>query len=194
MSLRHAILGFLSLKPLTGYDLKKAIDQSVRHFWTADQAQIYRALTQLEEDGLVRVERIHQTERPDRKVHHLTPQGGEELDRWLLLPLERAVTRDPFLIKLFFSARLTPEQRRALVAQELHAVEEQLGELAAVAKAFEPRVQAAPPEQVLGPVLTLANGLAMGRAYLAWLRQVAQAVEGKQTVSALWQKLMRDAG
>ena len=36
MSLKHAILGFLSLQPMTGYDLKKAFDQSVRHFWPAN--------------------------------------------------------------------------------------------------------------------------------------------------------------
>jgi len=40
MSLQHAILGFLNYKSLTGYDLKKIFDTSVRHFWAADQSQI----------------------------------------------------------------------------------------------------------------------------------------------------------
>ena len=39
MSLKHAILGFLSFKALSGYDLKKAFDNSVRHFWTANRAK-----------------------------------------------------------------------------------------------------------------------------------------------------------
>ncbi len=47
MSLKHAILGFLELSPFSGYDLKKAFDGSVQHFWPADQAQIYRTLNQL---------------------------------------------------------------------------------------------------------------------------------------------------
>ena len=38
MSLKHAILGFLSFAPLTGYDLKKAFDRSVQHFWPANQS------------------------------------------------------------------------------------------------------------------------------------------------------------
>ena len=33
MSLDHAILGFLSYEPMSGYDLKKLFDQSVAHFW-----------------------------------------------------------------------------------------------------------------------------------------------------------------
>ena len=53
MSLKHAILGFLSFKPLSGYDLKKAFDNSVRHFWPANQSQIYRTLSQMTDEGLV---------------------------------------------------------------------------------------------------------------------------------------------
>ena len=45
MSLGHAILGFLSRRPMTGYELKtRCFDQVASHFWTADQAQIYRTL------------------------------------------------------------------------------------------------------------------------------------------------------
>ena len=44
MSLEYAILGFLSYKPFSGYEMKKAFDNSVRHFWYADQSQIYRTL------------------------------------------------------------------------------------------------------------------------------------------------------
>jgi DNA-binding PadR family transcriptional regulator len=60
MSLKHAILGFLSIRPLSGYDLKKAIDGTVGHFWTADQAQIYRMLASLVGEELVEVTHIEQ--------------------------------------------------------------------------------------------------------------------------------------
>jgi PadR family transcriptional regulator AphA len=32
MSLKHAILGFINYRPLSGYDLKKIFDGSVRYF------------------------------------------------------------------------------------------------------------------------------------------------------------------
>ena len=65
MSLKYAILGFLSYKSFSGYDLKKAFDNSVRHFWSANQSQIYRTLAQLDEEGLVAKEVIEREERLD---------------------------------------------------------------------------------------------------------------------------------
>ena len=44
MSLRGAILGFLSFEPTSGYTLKQRFDGSVRSFWSATQSQIYREL------------------------------------------------------------------------------------------------------------------------------------------------------
>ncbi len=75
MSLDHAILGFLNYHPYTGYDLKKIFDTSIRHFWPADQSQIYRTLARLEENGWAVMERIPQEDRPDRKVYHITEAG-----------------------------------------------------------------------------------------------------------------------
>ena len=48
MSLNNGILGFLSMKPLSGYDIKKLFNMSAAFFWPADQAQIYRTLKSLE--------------------------------------------------------------------------------------------------------------------------------------------------
>ena len=83
MSLQHAILGFLNYNSLTGYDLKKILDTSVRHFWAADQSQIYRTLNRLSDRGLVEMEIINQSERPDRKVYSITKAGRDELRDYL---------------------------------------------------------------------------------------------------------------
>ena len=61
MSLPHVILGFLQYAPATGYDLKKTFDATVRHFWPADQSQIYRTLAQLVEQGRGEMEEIVQS-------------------------------------------------------------------------------------------------------------------------------------
>ncbi len=52
MSLETGILGFLSMKPLSGYDLKRLFNMSAAYFWPADQAQIYRTLKKLTDHGL----------------------------------------------------------------------------------------------------------------------------------------------
>ena len=66
MSLEFALLGFLSYHSNTGYDLKKIFDTSIRHFWPADQSQIYRILARLTSQGLAEMEKIPQEDRPDR--------------------------------------------------------------------------------------------------------------------------------
>ena len=84
MSLEYAILGFLNYRPLSGYDLKKVFDNSVRHFWPADQSQIYRTLAKLAEQGYVEQEIVRGLDRPDRKEYRITPAGQEALHTWLL--------------------------------------------------------------------------------------------------------------
>lgn len=189
MSLRHAILGFLSVRPLSGYDLKKAFDASVAHFWQADQAQIYRTLAGLADAGLVAAETIAQTERPDRKLHHLTGTGRAELEAWLRAPTAPTPRREPFLVKLFFASTAAPDALLPLVDAELAAAEAELATLRAVAAANTPGWQhgAAPP---LGPLLSLWNGLAVVRAHRDWLRAVrallaAEGAAAPRVVGAL---------
>ncbi|MEQ1569052.1 MAG: PadR family transcriptional regulator [Myxococcota bacterium] len=167
MSLRHAILGFLSVRPFTGYDLKKAFDTSIRHFWTADKAAIYRMLADLESDGLAASERVPQQTRPDRHLYHLTDAGRIELDRWLRVPLEPVTRREPFLLQLFFSDRLSPAERDEVVAAELAATEEQVGALSAVVALVQ-----GDPNQPLGPILTLHAGLVSLIGWRDWLRAI----------------------
>jgi DNA-binding PadR family transcriptional regulator len=166
MSLRHAVLGFLSVRPFTGYDLKKAFDHSVRHFWASDKAAIYRTLGELEGEGLTRSERVPGTTRPDRHVHHLTDAGAAELDRWLRTPIPPPLRREPFLLQLFFSERSPPEALDGLFAAELAAAEGDIAALRAVAASL-----LAGESEILpaGIVATLHAGLASHLAWRDWL-------------------------
>lgn len=108
MSLRGAILGFLSLEPTSGYTLKQRFDGSVRSFWSATQSQIYRELHALEREGLVEVEAVPGNGRPERKVYSLTRPGRAALERWLAEPLDALELRHPMLLKLVFAAHAAP--------------------------------------------------------------------------------------
>jgi DNA-binding PadR family transcriptional regulator len=107
VSLDHAILGFLSERPRSGYDLKvRCFDDLARALWSADQAQIYRTLDRLRREGLVASTRKRSAGRPDRIVYDTTPAGRAELTRWLSSsdPLPRV--RDAFLLRLLFASEL----------------------------------------------------------------------------------------
>jgi PadR family transcriptional regulator AphA len=108
MSLKHGILGLLNYGPMTGYDLDKAFKGSLNFFWQAQTSQIYRELNAMEKQGWISSETIIQTDKPNKKLFSLIPDGKEELHRWLTNnSIEEDIrVRDPFLVKLFFSGEI----------------------------------------------------------------------------------------
>ena len=173
MSLDYAILGFLSYSSLSGYDLKKVFDASVRHFWPADQSQIYRTLARLAEKGLAEQEVYRGVDRPDRKEYHITPAGREALRAWLLSPLLSQDVRIAALIQVFFAGQLTDEQVLALferLAAEARAALAAYDRLPPPAAADDAAM--GPPRERFFWQLTLDYGLASARLDVEWLEGV----------------------
>lgn len=111
VSLDHAILGFLSEHPRSGYDLKnRCFDEGLASLWPADQAQVYRTLDRLLRGGLVSVKRRRHAGRPDRKIYEITYAGGEALATWLTRPTALPPYRDPFLVQLHFGSALEDDR------------------------------------------------------------------------------------
>lgn len=115
MSLQHLILGVLKYGAVSGYDLNKAFQASVQHFWATDQSQIYRALYKLHDLGWVEVEAVEQDGAPDKKLYRLTDSGWAELRRWLAAPEPMPSLHEGWLGQLFFAAELDRAQIRALL-------------------------------------------------------------------------------
>ncbi len=113
MSLPHALLGLLTYRPATGYELKTAFNKSIHFFWNATLPQIYRTLKQMEEKGWLTVMVEHQDGKPSRKRYHVTEAGQGEHRRWLKEVPEIPEHREPMLIKVFFGNRLEPEDFRS---------------------------------------------------------------------------------
>ena len=180
MSLKHAILGFLSYLPLSGYDLKKAFDNSVQHFWPANQSQIYRTLAELEEQNMVTKEVIEREERLDMKIYHVTEAGRAELHAWLAKPLPEYSDREPFLIQVYFSGQLNHAETLHLFREKLRETEERL----AVYESVYQMIQNTPqrindPRAIFLSVLTLEAGYVNNRSIAAWLRSAIERIENK---------------
>jgi PadR family transcriptional regulator AphA len=126
MPLEHAILGFLSYQPMSGYDLKKLFDQSVAHFWSATSSHIYKSLEGLEKKGWAEVKVIQQEDKPNRKEYHITAEGRAELHRWLVNPLPIEPVRKAWLIQIFFSHFSTNEEIISFLQSRMKQVQEHL--------------------------------------------------------------------
>ncbi len=181
MSLDFAILGFLNYHPYTGYDLKKIFDTSIRHFWPADQSQIYRTLARFTEQGYVQVEKIPQEDRPDRKVYHITDAGRAALHMWLASPPPLGEPRRASLIQVFFAGQLSDKEVLAKFEGFASLLRGILAQYDRVPEQIEPYEQEIPsPREHFFWLLTLDNGIRTMRANLEWAENViAQIKAGK---------------
>jgi DNA-binding PadR family transcriptional regulator len=101
MSLEHILLGLLR-EPATGYDLKNAFSESVRHFWSAELSQIYPTLKRLEQRRMLRSRVEPSLKGPNRRVYTLTDEGRAELLRWLRGGPAVGTERFAYLAQLYF--------------------------------------------------------------------------------------------
>ena len=173
MSLEAAILGFLTYQPFTGYELKKMFDTSVRHFWNADQSQIYRTLTRLAEDGLAEVEHMPQMDRPDRKVYHITPAGRAMFQSWLQGPFPEQPSKSGPLVQVFFTGKLDDEAVLAKFEIAAEIFRTLLARYEQVPEQVVEYMQKVPsPREHYFWMLTLDLGIRTMRAQLEWAESV----------------------
>ncbi len=100
---KFALLGVLTLRPCSGYDIKKFCDNHLSHIWNENYGHIYPVLKHMENEGLVTKKTEHNEGRPYRNVYSITEKGKAELNDWLLLPVEPYSFRSELLLKMFFA-------------------------------------------------------------------------------------------
>jgi DNA-binding PadR family transcriptional regulator len=103
----YAILGLLTRRPMSRYDLAQLVQRTIAHFWTIAKSQVYRELDRLEKLGYVHGTEVRQKSLPDKRVYTLTPAGERAFDAWLQVPdAERTHFRSAYLVKVFFADRM----------------------------------------------------------------------------------------
>ena len=110
-----AVLGLIGLKPRSGYDIKRIVDNSIRHFWAASPGQIYPELKRLERAGWIEGDDVPRGGRP-RRVYRITTAGSAALQGWLAGYETRVELRDESLLRLFFSDAIPFEHGLGLLA------------------------------------------------------------------------------
>lgn len=163
MSLKHAVLGLLHLKPRSGYDLAKAMEKTTAFFWKAGHSQIYPELKRLSATGMVEVEHIIQEGKPSKQVYHVTDRGKEALTRWLIEPTGETFIRDEFMLQVFFSSLLSKQEilEKIKNQRELHL--RRLNEYRAFAVRYENL-----NERNIHTYLSLRRGVLLEEEWLKW--------------------------
>lgn len=126
MSIKYAILGILSWKPSSGYELKKIFEDSSSMYWSGNNNQIYKALVQLQDEGLVTNETEHQDGLPSKKTYTITGEGLSELKEWVLSSVEAPEFKKPFLVQLAWSDLLENKELFELLTKYENEIKMQL--------------------------------------------------------------------
>ena len=169
MDLRAVLLGFLTRGDLTGYELKRAMDESVGFFFGASYSSIYPTLKNLEEEGLVRSALVVQSGRPNKNVYSLTLEGRACFLDTLEEPPAEDSFRSEFLMQLFFGRHQDPERVLALIEGYRAGLRNSLRRLQETERAVG---EVATPYELM----CLRFGLTRYEATLSWLEDVEREV------------------
>jgi len=173
---RLAVLGALSVEPMTGYAIREAIRDVLGHFWSESFGQIYPTLASLVDDGHLTKS---PTERAGASQYTLTDSGRAALVAFLSEPLEPTRPRDELLLRLFFGRHLGPHACAALVTEARDAAHQRLNSFAAIRAEIETETGYEADRDYWK--LTLSAGEHAAHAAIAWAEETLASLEGFPT-------------
>ena len=171
-----AVLGALSVEPMTGYALREAIRDVLGHFWNESFGQIYPTLDELERQGLVR---RGGSKRMGASAFSLTPSGERRLRELLAQPIQRVPPRNGLMLRLFFGRHLGPQACRSLVLEAREEAKDQLARFEALRRELDAEQGYARDRPYW--LLTISSGEHGARATIGWADETLAALGRIQT-------------
>ena len=179
MDLRYTILGLLSWKPSSGYDLKRIISDSEVFYWSGNNNQIYKSLIELQKEGLVTYQVQVQESLPAKKIYSITDKGLSELYQSLLAAPEVPELRKGFLIQLAWAEIMSDEEILSLLGKYENEIASRLWMYQAQAARSGNSPDRSQREKYLWKRIA-DNLVAATQTELDWVRQTQQELrEGK---------------
>lgn len=166
-----AVLGALSIAPMTGYALREQIRDTLGSFWSESFGQIYPALAHLEQEGLVaRIDAPGQRSAPFAP----TDKGLEHLRALLAEPPQPQKPRNGTLLRLFFGRQLGTAACRDLVQQTRVRAEAQLENLRIAREELATETELRDVAPFI--LMTISAGEHSARAAIAWADETLDAL------------------
>jgi PadR family transcriptional regulator AphA len=172
-SFHHFILGLLTRRPMSGYDIKRLLKSLGWLVGSPSFGAIYPALHALLQDGLVTVTVLSDENKPPRKIYTITQAGERALHEWIHQPFNPNASTRAFAMRLILADHLSNEgliahlqQRRAQVNDHRTVLEQMNDEL--------------DDEIDTGRRLTLNYGMAIASAELNWLESMLERLSEEE--------------
>jgi PadR family transcriptional regulator AphA len=172
---KFVLLGLLSRRPLTGYDIKKTVETRLDYIWDLSNGQIYPTLRTLEKNHLITKKIENRENGPTRKIYTITDEGKKELCKWLTIPPRPEINRYEMLLKLIFGDQASKETNTKHI-QEFRARNTKLLE---VMKQFGKNLDSLPEqtEEAFYVRLTVLLGKKISSASIEWAEIALQLLQ-----------------
>jgi DNA-binding PadR family transcriptional regulator len=167
-----AVLGALSMQPMTAYALREAIRDVLGHFWSESFGQIYPALGILEQQGHVR---RGEGSRPGSSIFTITDSGSVRLRELLDEPIKTVPPRNGLLLRLFFGRSLGRRRCRELLLEAKADAERSLAEYDALARTLAVQDRGSP--DLPYTLVTVSAGRHGAEALIAWAVEALALLE-----------------
>ena len=172
----QALLGLLSLRSWTTYELAKQVQRSIGWFWPRAERKLYDEPKRLVAGGLAKSTAEMTGARP-RTVYTITARGRKTLQRWLDEPPAPPSLEFEGLVKVFFADGGDLDQLRATLREIAATSDTRVAEL-------EEKVQQNAQPEVPFPERRAINQVALHfqveheRTIGGWARWALEQVEG----------------
>lgn len=175
---KYAIMGILSMGPVSGYDIKKKFENSLSYFWSESYGQIYPILKRLATEGLATRSIRKQIGKPDRHIYELTDKGQKALQDWIIQPAGRQTGRHEILLKLFFGQQVSLADNIRQVEQFRELQSQKLKELKSTGELLKADYKDSPDLHYW--LITVSYGQYVNQAYLRWCDETLAILRGME--------------
>ncbi|MFP3727871.1 PadR family transcriptional regulator [Priestia filamentosa] len=173
MNIQNVILGFLIEKPMSGYDIKQMMENSVSYFFDASYGAIYPALKRMEKDNLIEKEIIQQEGKPNKNLYVISPKGIEAFQAYMDSPLNPTLIRSDLLIRIFFGKHTTHQKIEKWLHVEKEKAQAQLDNLTLINEKYS--------NMERYKKITLLYGIDEAKFTLEWInKELHHLAEGRE--------------
>jgi len=168
--LDYVVMGMVLDKEMTGYDIKKEVENTIGNFYRANYGRLYPALSKLADKGYLTMNEQTQGKRL-KKYYKTTELGKEAFLEWLSSPVDLTLSPDAHLTQIFFYGELPKEIRDKRLQEYEFYTEQSLQQFQNMAKMLPDGDMS---DQGYFGISTLYFGLQNAHATLRWLKHIRE--------------------
>jgi DNA-binding PadR family transcriptional regulator len=170
--LEYILLGLLREQSMSGYDLKKTIDYTIKFFYSASFGSLYPALKRLENKNYVDVRNVEGSSK-NKKIYSLTEEGHAAFINWLEQPIKS--NRSEGLLKIFFLDALSKDKQTTLLQEfELNLKTEKMAIVNVEQVVLKELSQIPNPEDFYYRLSVLQYGIRFFDMQTKWLEHIME--------------------